>query len=542
METSIIEDLDVLVVGAGFAGLYQLERLRELGFSVKVHEAGSDVGGVWHWNRYPGARLDTESALYQFSNEKIWREWNWSETYPGQAELQAYFRFVDEKLDLSKDVRYGTRVVAARFDEHTNTWTVESRDERSGETRLTRARFLLPLLGFGSLPLLPDIPGLENFDGDCFHTARWPEGGYDMTGKRVGVIGTGASGVQVIQTIAPEVAHLSVFQRTPNLAIPMISRPLDAAANEKLREIYPRLFASRPTTFGGLEYDFIFTPTSQLSDAEFQATLEALWAKGGLHLWLGGFLEMLFDIEVNNRVYAFWRDKTRARITDPVLAEKLAPMRAPHPFGVKRCSLERTYYETFNQDNVELVDVRETPIVHASGAGLVTADGREHEFDVIVLATGFDAFTGGLTAIDIRGTGGESFAEAFRGGARTALGRATSGFPNLMYVYGPQSPSAFCNGPSCAELEGDWIIECLVHLRDNGLTRIEATAEAEQQWRDHIAELAAPSLFPLAKSWYLGANVPGKTQELLAYPGGLPKYLQKCRESAANGYAGFTLS
>lgn len=541
METSVVEELDVLVVGGGFSGIYQLERLRSLGFSVKLYEAGSDAGGVWHWNQYPGARVDTEATLYQFSDERIWREWNWSEVFPGQEELQAYFRFVVDKLDLRKDIRYSTRVTAAQFDEDTNNWTVESRDERTGETLLTRARFFLPLLGTGSKALVPDIPGLEDFEGDAFHTSRWPEG-YDMTGKRVAVIGTGASGVQVIQSIAPEVDHLTVFQRTPATALPMISPRLDASANDELRQRYPDLFKDRETTFAGLEYDVIFTPTAEVSDEEFDATCERLWAKGGLQLWLGGYADMFFNAEVGKKIYDFWREKTLPRIKDPILAEKLAPAVPPYPFGTKRCPLEYTYYDAFNQDNVDLVDIRETPIERITPNGIVTADGHEHEFDVIVLATGFDSFTGGLTDIDVRSTKGESFAEVFRDGARTALGRATAGFPNILYVYGPQSPSAFCNGPTCAELEGDWVVECLVNMREKGLTRIEAAPEAEQEWHDHLDTLAAATTFPLANSWYMNANVPGKKRELLAYPGGLPMYLEKCRESAENGYAGFVLS
>ncbi|GAA4709008.1 NAD(P)/FAD-dependent oxidoreductase [Pseudonocardia yuanmonensis] len=541
MGTSVVEELDVLVVGGGFSGIYQLERLRSLGFAVKLYEAGSDAGGVWHWNQYPGARVDTEATLYQFSDERIWREWNWSEIFPGQEELQAYFRFVIDKLDLGRDIRFSTRVTAAQFDEQFNTWTVESRDERTGETFQTRTRFVLPLLGTGSKALLPNIPGLEDFQGDYFHTSRWPQG-YDMTGKRVAVIGTGASGVQVIQSIAPEVGHLTVFQRTPATALPMISRKLDAAANDELRQGYPELFKYREETFGGLEYDVIFTPTAEISDEEFNATLEELWFKGGLQIWLGGYADMFFNAEVGNRIYAFWREKTLPRIKDPDLAEKLAPAVPPYPFGTKRCPLEYTYYDAFNQDNVELVDLKETPIEKVTRNGIVTTDGREHEFEVIVLATGFDSFTGGLTDIDVRSTKGESFSEVFRDGARTALGRATAGFPNMLYVYGPQSPSAFCNGPTCAELEGDWVINCLVHMRENGLTRIEATAEAEQEWHDHLEALATSTTFPLANSWYMNANVPGKKRELLAYPGGLPMYLEKCRQSVENGYAGFVLS
>jgi cation diffusion facilitator CzcD-associated flavoprotein CzcO len=542
MSTPTSDELDVLVVGAGFAGLYQLDRLRNLGYSVTVFEAGSDLGGVWYWNCYPGARVDTWAPLYQFSREDLWRDFDFTELYPGWDEVRRYFRHVDRKLDLSKDIRFSTRVIGAEFDEERRQWEVRARDERTGETSSVRARYLVLCTGFGSKPYVPDIPGLETFAGECHHTARWPQGGLDVTGKRVGVIGTGASGVQVIQESAPDAAHLTVFQRTPNLALPMRQQQLDAAANRAMKESYPERFAMRATTFAGFDYDFQDKGALEVSDEERTAVYEKLWETGGFVSWLGTFNDIFFDAEANATAYAFWRDKVRARITDPATAEKLAPTVAQHPFGVKRPSLEQRYYEVYNQDNVDLVDLQDTPIERVTATGVVTADGREHALDVLVLATGFDAVTGGITAIDIRSTKGESFADVFAAGTRTHLGTATAGFPNLLYVYGPQSPSAFCNGPTCAELQGDWVVQCLEHMRENGLTRIEATPEAEEAWGEHVAELTADTLFPFAKSWYMGDNVPGKKRELLAYPGGLPTYLQKCAEAAERGYEGFALA
>ncbi|MEN3299558.1 NAD(P)/FAD-dependent oxidoreductase [Pseudonocardia sp.] len=542
MSTPTSDELDVLVVGAGFAGLYQLDRLRNLGYSVTVFEAGSDLGGVWYWNCYPGARVDTWAPLYQFSREDLWRDFDFTELYPGWDEVRRYFRHVDRKLDLSKDIRFSTRVIGAEFDEERRQWEVRARDERTGETSSVRARYLVLCTGFGSKPYMPDIPGLDTFAGECHHTARWPQGGLDVTGKRVGVIGTGASGVQVIQESAPDAAHLTVFQRTPNLALPMRQQQLDAAANRAMKESYPERFAMRATTFAGFDYDFQDKGALEVSDEERTAVYEKLWETGGFVSWLGTFNDIFFDAEANATAYAFWRDKVRARITDPATAEKLAPTVAQHPFGVKRPSLEQRYYEVYNQDNVDLVDLQDTPIERVTATGVVTADGREHALDVLVLATGFDAVTGGITAIDIRSTKGESFADVFAAGTRTHLGTATAGFPNLLYVYGPQSPSAFCNGPTCAELQGDWVVQCLEHMRENGLTRIEATPEAEEAWGEHVAELTADTLFPFAKSWYMGDNVPGKKRELLAYPGGLPTYLQKCAEAAERGYEGFALA
>jgi cation diffusion facilitator CzcD-associated flavoprotein CzcO len=542
MSTPTSDELDVLVVGAGFAGLYQLDRLRNLGYSVTVFEAGSDLGGVWYWNCYPGARVDTWAPLYQFSREDLWRDFDFTELYPGWDEVRRYFRHVDRKLDLSKDIRFSTRVIGAEFDEERRQWEVRARDERTGETSSVRARYLVLCTGFGSKPYVPDIRGLDTFAGECHHTARWPQGGLDVTGKRVGVIGTGASGVQVIQESAPDAAHLTVFQRTPNLALPMRQQQLDAAANRAMKESYPERFAMRATTFAGFDYDFQDKGALEVSDEERTAVYEKLWETGGFVSWLGTFNDIFFDAEANATAYAFWRDKVRARITDPATAEKLAPTVAQHPFGVKRPSLEQRYYEVYNQDNVDLVDLQDTPIERVTATGVVTADGREHALDVLVLATGFDAVTGGITAIDIRSTKGESFADVFAAGTRTHLGTATAGFPNLLYVYGPQSPSAFCNGPTCAELQGDWVVQCLEHMRENGLTRIEATPEAEEAWGEHVAELTADTLFPFAKSWYMGDNVPGKKRELLAYPGGLPTYLQKCAEAAERGYEGFALA
>lgn len=539
---TIAGELDVLIVGAGFAGLYQLDRLRTLGFSVKVYESGSGLGGVWYWNCYPGARVDTWAPLYQFSYKDLWQDWNFSELYPGWDEVRRYFAYVDQKLDLSKDIEYSTRVTGAEFDEERRQWVVRAENTATGETSQVRARYVVLCTGFGSKPYVPDIEDLDTFVGECHHTARWPQGGLDLAGKRVGVIGTGASGVQVIQECAPEVEHLTVFQRTPNLALPMRQRQLDDEANQEDKKSYPERHALRSQTFAGFDYDFLDKGALDVSEDERTAIYEKLWETGGFVPWLGTFNDMFFNAESNDTFYAFWRDKVRERIADAEVAEKLAPTKAPHPFGVKRPSLEQRYYEVYNQDNVELVDLQATPIQRVTPTGVVTEDGTEHALDVLVLATGFDAVTGGITAIDIRSTKGESFAEAFANGTRTALGNATAGFPNLLYVYGPQSPSAFCNGPSCAELQGEWVVECLAYLRDNGHTRIEATAEAEQEWGDHVAGLTGATLFPFAKSWYMGANVPGKKQELLAYPGGLPTYLQKCNESAAKGYEGFVLT
>ena len=531
-----VETLDVLVVGAGFAGLYQLDRLRRLGFSVQLYEAGAELGGIWYWNCYPGARVDTNAPIYQYSREDLWKDWEFSELYPGWAEVREYFRYVDEKLDLSRDIRFNTRVTGAEFDEEERHWIVRADD---GST--VRCRYLVLCTGFAAKPYLPDLPGLEDFRGPWHHTALWPQDGLDLAGKRVGVIGTGASGVQVIQEASRDAAHLTVFQRTPNLALPMRQQQLDEEAQRRLKEEYPDRFRMRAETFAAFDMDFIPQSAMELSPEERTARYEELWAKGGFHFWLATFQDILFDEAANNTAYAFWRDKTRARIADPALAEKLAPTEPLHPFGVKRPCLEQNYYDVYNQDNVSLVDLRETPIQRIVENGVQTADGV-HELDILVVATGFDAVSGGLTALEIRGTNGTTMREQWADGIGAHMGVATANFPNLLFLYGPQSPSGFCNGPSCAELQGDVIIDLLTHLRERGVTRIETTPAADQAWREHVAELVAPSLFPRADSWYMGANVPGKPREMLNYPGGLPAYLQKWQDCKGAGYDGFLMS
>ena len=530
------EDLDVVIVGAGFAGLYLLDRLRGLGMSVQVLEAGKAPGGVWYWNCYPGARVDSPGPMYQFSRDDLWRDWSFSELYPSRQEIRDYFRYVDEKLDLSRDIRFDTRVSAAEFDAARNRWSVLASDGSA-----TRARYLVICTGLGSTPYTPNIPGLSDFAGESHHTALWPQQGLDLAGKRVGVIGTGASGVQIAQEAAAVAAHLTVFQRTPNLALPMRQRKLDDATIRHMKADYPSAYQKRRTTLGGFDYQVLETSAAEVSDAERQATFERIWEIGGLAPWVGSFNDLLVNEDSNRAAYNFWRDKTRARINDPAIAEMLAPMEPAHPYGTKRPSLEQNFFEIFNQPNVSLVDLRKTPIERVTHSGIQTT-ASEHDLDILVLATGFDAITGGLTSIDIRGTQGETLREKWAKGVHTHLGMAAAGFPNLLFVYGPQSPNAFANGPTCAELQGDWIVQMLEHLRHRNFTRFEATVPAEEAWRAEVLELADSTLFPRAESWYFGANVPGKRREMLSYAGGLSTYITKCNESAERGYEGFAIS
>lgn len=530
-----IEELDVLVVGAGYAGVYQLDKLRKLGHHVHVFESAAGLGGVWYWNCYPGARTDSPGPMYQFGDEELWRDWDFAELYPSWSEVRAYFEYVDSKLNLSKDISFDTEVKAARFDEDLCRWRVEALHKSTGATRSVLARHVVLCTGFGSKPYIPAIPGLDTFEGEAYHTARWPQDrSVALASRRIGVIGNGASGVQVVQEAVPVAGHLTLFQRTPNLALPMRQRRHSVQDTELGERM-----ATRNGNYAGLDYDFLDHGTFEVSAEERQATYERLWELGGFRLWLGNFNDTLFDAEANRAFYGFWRDKVRERIQDSDLWEVLAPTEPPHPFGVKRPSLEQSYFEVFNHDNVDVVDLRSNPIERVTPTGVRTADGVEHELDLLVLATGFDAVTGGITAIDIRNAQGESIADSFTEGVHTALGTATAGFPNMLFVYGPQSPSAFCNGPTAAEAQGQWVVEFVDHMQRNDISRVEATAEAEQRWQATIDEMAADALFSQATSWYMGANIPGKKVQLLMYPGGLPAFLAEVNESAAKGYPEF---
>ncbi|WP_322049410.1 NAD(P)/FAD-dependent oxidoreductase [Paraburkholderia sp. J67] len=530
-------DYDVLIVGAGFSGVYQLYNLRKRGFKVRLLEAAPDIGGIWYWNCYPGARVDTQVPIYEFSDENLWKDWNWKELFPGWEELRNYFDYVDSKWHIRKDIEFNARVTSADFDEAGNQWTVRT---RSGDQ--FRSRYVILCTGFAAKAYIPAIEGLDSFAGPKPHTGLWPQEGLDFAGKRVGVIGTGASAVQVIQEAAKTASHVTVFQRTMNMALPMGPRHTDVSAQSRMKADYPARFDLRRKTFGGFDMDFLPKGALEVSPEERQEIYEAVWAKAGFHPWLATFNDVLFNKEANDTAYAFWRDKTRARINDPDIARKLAPDTAPYPFGTKRPCLENGYYEVFNQDNVTLVDLRENAIHHVTPNAVVTADGIERELDILVMGTGFDAVTGGILSIDIRGVDGSTINERWKDGIRANLGLATAGFPNLLFVYGPHAPTGFLNGPTAAEAQGDVVIQLLDYLRANDYARIESTKGADEAWAEHVSDVASKTLFVQTNSWYMGANIPGKKREMLNYPGGLPLYLQKCDETAQKGYEGFVLS
>lgn len=530
------ENFDVVIIGAGFTGLYQLWSLRRLGLRVVALDAASGVGGTWYWNCYPGARTDSPSNIYQYwFSDELLAEWDWSQRYAGQSETERYFNHVADRFDLRKDIRLSTRVDAAHWDDADARWTLKT---HQGDE--LRARFVVTALGPLSAPLVPPFVGHESFRGRLVHTARWPREGIDLKGKRVGVIGTGATGIQVIQTIAPEVAHLTVFQRTANYAVPMKNPNYGDADRAAIRAKYPQTREAIWTTFVGFDEQSETRPYFSIPPDERRATLERLWADGSLRIWVAGFMEIFFDQAVNDEVSAFVREKIRARIHDPKVAEKLLPR--DHGFGTRRVPLENGYFEVFNRPNVDLVDLRETPIERITPAGIQTRAG-EIELDVIVLATGFDAGTGGLTAIDIRGRGGRSLREEWKREVRTTMGLQIHGYPNLFTTSAPYAPAAaFCNAPTCLQHQVQWITDCIGHLVKNERRVIEPTAETEQQWLAHHDELAAMTLVAKTRSWYTGANIQGKQNRLLSYIGGVPAYREACEKVKEKNYEGFELA
>jgi cyclohexanone monooxygenase len=540
------QEVDAVIVGAGFAGLYQLFLLRELGLSIRVFEAGDGVGGTWYWNRYPGARCDVQSLDYSYSfSEELQQEWEWSEKYATQPEILRYADHVADRFGLREHITFGTRVTSVRFDEAARVWTVRTSPRPAGPDRpgdggeTVTARFVIMATGCLSNAKGPEVPGIDDFQGPTYHTGHWPHEGVDFTGRRVAVIGTGSSGIQAIPLIAEQAAELAVFQRTANFSIPARNRPLDADEVRDIKSRYAEYRAEMRMTQAG----FSGTPPTrsalEVSVAERQAAFEDGWRTGGL----GGISRAFTDTgtsEVANEFVAeFIRTKIRTIVDDPETAEALSPR--SHPYGTKRPCLDTGYYATFNQPHVTLVDLREEPIKEITERGIRTA-ARHHELDAIVFATGFDALTGSLTAIDIRGKGGRALTEKWAAGPRSYLGLVSAGFPNLFTVAGPLSPSVLSNMMVSIEQHVEWITDCIAHLRANGIAEIDATVEAEDGWVAHVAEAAAQTLFPKAASWYMGANVPGKPRVFMPYVGGVGVYRETCAEVAADGYRGFTLS
>ena len=529
--------LDALIIGAGIAGMYQLYRLREQGFKGRALEAGDNVGGTWYWNRYPGARVDSQSHVYQYwFSRELNDEWDWSERFPAQPETERYLNFVADRFDLRKDIQFQARMTAASYDEASKRWSITT---DKGEA--LQAQYLISCAGMLSEPLTSLFPGQDEFKGRILYTARWPKEPVDFTGKRVGVIGTGATGIQVIQTIASQVGHLKVFQRTPQYAIPMNNPKLTDVDRASYRKRFNELRHRVMRTFAGFDYDFMYGRWADLSPEERQADLEEMWEEGSLAFWVGLFPELFFDPQVNEAVSAFVRDKIRARIKDPAVAEKLIP--TTYGFGTRRVPLETNYFEAYNRDNVELVDVKDAPIERLTERGVKTADGKVHEVDILILATGFDAGTGALTHIDIRGRGGRSLKEEWSKDIRTTMGLQIHGYPNLFTTGAPLAPAAaLCNMTTCLQHQVDWITGCIGYMRARGLTEIEPTKAAQDEWVKYHDDVANATLIAKTDSWYTGSNVPGKQRRMLSYAGGVGAYHQKCEEVSVKGYPGFVMS
>jgi len=535
--TTPASQYDAIIVGAGIAGLYQLYRLREAGMKVRVFEAGDNVGGTWYWNRYPGARVDSQSYIYQYwFSKELLDEWQWSERFPAQPETERYLNFVADRCDLRKDIQFNTRVKSAHYDEQAKRWTITT---EAGETFDTQ--FFITCAGMLSAPLTSMFPGQENFKGEIYHTARWPKQPVDFKGKRVGVIGVGATGIQVIQTVSRMDCDLKVFQRTPQYAIPMNNPKFSDADRARYRAQYSEIEKRVHTTFAGFDYDFDNGAYTDMSPAQRRETLESLWKDGSLSFWIGSFPEVFFDPQINEEISEFVREKIRARIDDPAVADKLIPK--DYGFGTRRVPLETGYFESYNRPNVHLIDVKADPIERITAKGVKLKSGAEHELDILVLATGFDAGTGALTRIDIRGRGKRSLREDWGRDIRTTLGLQVHGYPNLFTTAAPLAPAAaFCNMATCLQQQVDWISDCIHYVRSKGLKEIEPTQEKQDAWVQHHDELANATLVAKTDSWYMGANVDGKPRRLLSYIGGVGTYRQLCDEIKAKEYEGFAQS
>lgn len=524
--------LDVAIVGAGFGGLCMLYRLRSLGFTARVYEAAADVGGVWYWNRYPGARCDVESLQYSYSfSDELQQEWEWTERYAAQPEILRYIEHVADRFDLRRDIQFNTQVESATFDETTDQWALGM----SGGERV-RARFCVMATGALSSARVPDITGLEDFKGPWYHTGGWPHEGVDFTGQRVAVIGTGSSGIQAIPIIAEQASQVVVFQRTPNFTIPAWNAPLDDEAQRAWKAQYAA-HRARAREVGTL-YEFTDRAAADASDEERRAEYERRWNQGGVN-FVHSFNDLVVNKASNDTISEFVREKIRTIVKDPSVAELLSPR--TFPLGTKRICVDTGYYETFNRDNVSLVDLKKTPIERITSNGIRTST-TQYPLDAIVLATGYDALTGALARIDIRGTAGLALKDKWAAGPRTLLGLMSAGFPNLFVVTGPGSPSVLVNMIVGIEQHVDWISRCLSHLRQHGITRIDATRPAEDRWVEHVNEAANQTLFPLANSWFIGANIPGKPRVFMPYVAKIGVYRRECDAVADNGYEGFKLS
>ena len=527
------KQLDALIIGAGVAGLYQLHMLRQQGLNVRAYDAASGVGGTWYWNRYPGAKFDSESYIYQYLfSEDLYKNWSWSSRFPGQPEIEQWMNYVADSLDLRKDIQFDTHIVSAHYDEDSKHWTVTTADNEVIETQ-----FLVTCCGMLSAPMQDMFPGQDSFAGKIFHTARWPKDEVKLEGQRVGVVGTGATGIQVIQTIADQVDQLKVFVRTPQYVLPMHNPSYDEEGVAWYKSRFEELKDAIPHTFSGFEYNFDYV-WSENSPEERLKIIEDAHADGSLKLWLGAFEELFFEEEASTEISEFVREKMRARLKDPSLCEMLIP--TEYEFGSHRVPLESNYLEAYLRDNVEAISVVDNPIERVVPEGLQLADGTVHELDVIILATGFDAGTGALTRIDIRGRDNRSLKEDWARDIRTTMGLQVHGYPNMFTTGAPLAPSAaLCNMTTCLQQQTEWINDCIQYLRKHQFGVIEPSQELEDEWVAHHDETSGETLISRTDSWYTGSNVPGKPRRVLSYTAGVGTYRDKCDAAAKGEYSGF---
>ena len=526
--------VDAVIVGAGFSGMYLLHRLRTMGLSAVVFEAGTDVGGTWYWNRYPGARVDVESLAYSYSfDPDMEQDFEWQERYPTQSEILRYAQYVADRFDLRKDIVFRTRVAAAHYDADGRTWSVRTEHEDA-----VTARFLVMATGCLSSSKLPEIPGLDTFKGETYHTAHWPHEGVDFSGKRVGLIGTGSSGVQSIPVIAEQAADLTVFQRTPAYSLPARNRKLRPDEITEMKENYRTYRQAQKESGFGVPTPVPTKSALEVSEEERHARYEEAWESGSLVNLLTTYTDLAVNQEANDTAKRFIHRKIHEVVEDPQTAADLCP---EYPVGTKRPCLDTSYYETYNRPDVHLVNLQREPLVEVTEKGVRTA-AEEYVFDAIVYATGFDAMTGSLTNVDIRGRGGASLKETWSAGPRTYLGIGSAGFPNLFMITGPGSPSVLSNMIVSIEQHVDWVCDAIEHLRQQGLATIEPSQQAQDDWVDHVNLIASHTLYPKANSWYMGANVPGKPRVFMPYAGGVGEYRKKCAQVATDGYPGFVLT
>ncbi|MFF5989244.1 flavin-containing monooxygenase [Prauserella flavalba] len=529
---------DVLIIGAGFAGLYAVHKFRDqLGLDVLAFDAAGDVGGTWYWNRYPGARVDIESVHYSYSfDEDLQQEWHWTEKFCAQPEILSYLGHVADRFDLRRSIRFNTRVTGLTWDDDAAEW--ELRTDRGG---VHRAKYVISGAGTLSVPKKPEFPGVEDFRGEVYLTGNWPHDEPSFEGRRVGIIGVGSSGIQAISELAKTAGHLTVFQRTPNYATPIGNEPTDPAEEAANKAGYRRIREASRNHFLGVPYTDVQPSALAVSAEERRRVFDDRWNRGGFRLFIDAFGDILFDKAANDTAADYIRDRIRERVHDPATAELLCP--TDYPYGTKRPPLETDYYEAYNRDDVELVDVKANPVAEITPRGVRLADGTEHELDCLVLATGFDACTGPLLAMNIVGRDRLALTEHWADGPQTYLGLMSAGFPNLFMITGPQSPSVLYNMPLAIEDHVDFAADAIAHLRQSTLDVIEPEADAERAWVEHTNELAQATLLPTSPtSWYMGANIPGKPRRVLVYLGGAPAYRAKCAEIVHNGYQGFRLT